>query len=462
VRLPRRAGDVAAWLGALLGPVLITAMLVPVRVSEQRDYVFIYLGLVAVLGVLRGLWPALVAAALSFLLVDYFFVSPVRTLTIADEQDLVNLVAFVTTAGLVGLLASQRRKALLRAEALGRDLRQTNSELARLNKEQARAAQAALTLARSQEQIRALQEVDRSRRELLANVSHELRTPLSTILTESTSSVTEADSSAELHRRLRTITDQAHRLKALVDDMLDLAVIEAGALELHFQPVRLADALQAAVERLHSKSPERRVDWNEQSAGVDVLADALADTRGDGSGLLTVLVLLATGMALLDAETAKLTSTVIPGETVFRLHDTYGFPLDLTADVARERGLTIDQAGFDAAMEAQRVRASAASKFGSEQRDSVKLSGKTDFLGYDRLNDTGVVTSLIFDGATIDALRPGQEGQVVLDHTPFYAESGGQIGDAGVLVGATARFTVPSSAKIRSNLSVCRPITALP
>jgi alanyl-tRNA synthetase len=87
---------------------------------------------------------------------------------------------------------------------------------------------------------------------------------------------------------------------------------------------------------------------------------------------------LTTGMALLDAATAKLTSTVIPGETVFRLHDTYGFPLDLTADVARERGLTIDQAGFDAAMEAQRIRASAASKFGSELPDSVKLSGKTD------------------------------------------------------------------------------------
>jgi alanyl-tRNA synthetase len=162
---------------------------------------------------------------------------------------------------------------------------------------------------------------------------------------------------------------------------------------------------------------------------------------------------LTTGMALLDAETAKLTSTVIPGETVFRLHDTYGFPLDLTADVARERGLTIDQAGFDAAMEAQRVRASAASKFGSEQRGSVKLSGKTEFLGYDRLNDTGVVTSLIFDGATVDALRPGQEGQVVLDHTPFYAESGGQIGDAGVLAGATARFTVRDTQKIGASFA---------
>jgi alanyl-tRNA synthetase len=162
---------------------------------------------------------------------------------------------------------------------------------------------------------------------------------------------------------------------------------------------------------------------------------------------------LTTGMALLDAEAAKLTSTVIPGETVFRLYDTYGFPLDLTADVARERGLSIDQAGFDAAMEAQRGRARAASKFGADLRDSVKLSGKTDFLGYDRLNDSGVVTSLIFDGALVDALRPGQEGQVVLDHTPFYAESGGQIGDAGVLVGGAARFTVRDTQKIGASFA---------
>jgi alanyl-tRNA synthetase len=167
---------------------------------------------------------------------------------------------------------------------------------------------------------------------------------------------------------------------------------------------------------------------------------------------------LTTGMALLDAETAKLTSTVIPGETVFRLYDTYGFPLDLTADVARERGLSIDQAGFDAAMEAQRVRARAASKFGSELRDSVKLPGKTDFLGYDRLAEKGLVTSLIFDGAIVDSLQPGQEGQVVLDHTPFYAESGGQIGDAGVLIGpgapgAAARFTVRDTQKIGASFA---------
>jgi len=157
---------------------------------------------------------------------------------------------------------------------------------------------------------------------------------------------------------------------------------------------------------------------------------------------------LSTGMALLDAEAAKLTSTVIPGETVFRLYDTYGFPLDLTADVARERGLTIDQAGFDAAMDAQRHRARAASKFGAGTRDSIKLSGKTDFLGYDRLTDHAVVTALIFDAAEVAALGPGQEGRVVLDHTPFYAESGGQIGDAGLLLGSATRFIVRDTQKI--------------
>ena len=162
---------------------------------------------------------------------------------------------------------------------------------------------------------------------------------------------------------------------------------------------------------------------------------------------------LATGMALLDAEAAKLTSSVIPGETVFRLYDTYGFPADLTADVARERGLTIDQAGFDVAMEAQRGRARAASKFGAELRDSVKLSGKTDFSGYERLADGARVTALIFDGAIVDVLKKGQEGQVILDHTPFYAESGGQIGDTGILKSAGARFTVRDTQKIGASFS---------
>jgi len=162
---------------------------------------------------------------------------------------------------------------------------------------------------------------------------------------------------------------------------------------------------------------------------------------------------LATGMALLDAETAKLTSSVIPGETVFRLYDTYGFPVDLTADVARERGYTIDQQGFDAAMAAQRDRGRSASKFGVALKDSVKLSGKTGFSGYDRLAGAGRITALIFDGAVVDSLSVGQEGQVVLDETPFYAEGGGQMGDSGTLSGASARFAVRDTQKIGASFA---------
>jgi len=157
---------------------------------------------------------------------------------------------------------------------------------------------------------------------------------------------------------------------------------------------------------------------------------------------------LTRGMALLDAETAKVSSSVIPGETVFKLYDTYGFPADLTADVARERGLSIDQAGFDAAMEAQRARAQAASKFGAELRDTVKLEGKTSFSGYERLADEGVVSGLIVAGALVPVVHEGQAAQVVLDHTPFYAESGGQSGDAGILVSGKARFVVTDTLKV--------------
>jgi two-component system sensor histidine kinase KdpD len=164
----RWAEQWGAWAGALFGPVIVTAILVNFSHQIQRDYVFIYLGLVAVVGVVRGLWPALVCAAISFLLVDYFFVPPVGTLTIADEQDIVNLIAFLVTAGLVGVLASRRRRALMDAEALTRQLREANTELVRLNKEQAEASSAEIRLTRSEQQIKSLQESDRLRRELLA------------------------------------------------------------------------------------------------------------------------------------------------------------------------------------------------------------------------------------------------------------------------------------------------------
>jgi K+-sensing histidine kinase KdpD len=268
----RAAERWVVWAAAVIGPALVTAVLVHLNTQSQRDYVFIYLGLVAVVGVFRGLWPALACAGVSFLLVDYFFVPPVGTLTIADEQDIVNLVAFLVIAGVVGVLASNRRRAQLQAEALTIRLRETNTELMRLNKEQSEAASSALRLARSEQQIRTLEESDRLRRELLANVSHELRTPLGTILTESTD-VTSTKTAAEVDRSLQTIAAEARRLKALVDDMLDMTVIESGALELDLVPLDLADAIGAAAQRLQRSSPGREVAWDAEASRVEVLAD---------------------------------------------------------------------------------------------------------------------------------------------------------------------------------------------
>ena len=268
----RRSEQWGTWMAAVLGPAVVTAVLVNFSHQVQRDYVFIYLGLVAVVGVVRGLWPALVCATISFLLVDYFFVPPVGTLTIADEQDIVNLSAFLVTAVLVGLLASRRRRTLLESEALTRQLRDANTQLVRLNKEQAEASSAEIRLARSEQQVKALRESDRLRRELLANVSHELRTPLGTILTESTD-VSGARSETEASAKLETIAAEARRLKVLVDDMLDMTVIESGSLELDLVPLDLADAISAAAERLHRTSPDREVEWDHDGARLEVLAD---------------------------------------------------------------------------------------------------------------------------------------------------------------------------------------------
>ncbi|HEY4887039.1 MAG TPA: ATP-binding protein [Candidatus Dormibacteraeota bacterium] len=260
------------WLVSIGGPLIVTAVLFRFSQQTQRDFVFIYLGLVAVVAVIRGLWPALLCAAISFMCVDWFFVQPVYTFTIADEQDIVNLLAFLAVAGVVGLLASRRRQALLQSEALARQLQEANTELIRLNKEQAEAASSALRLARSEQQIKALQEADRLRRDLLANVSHELRTPLGTILTESTD-LSNAETPAEARRTLQTIAAEGRRLKALVDDMLDMAVIESGALELDLVSLDVGDAIVAAADRLHRASPGREVDWNADDAHAAVFAD---------------------------------------------------------------------------------------------------------------------------------------------------------------------------------------------
>lgn len=263
----------AGYLAALVGPAILTAVLQPVGASRQRDYIFLYVGLVAVIGVLRGLLPALLAAAVSFVLVDYSFVPPIHTLTIADEPDLVNLAVFFGAAGIVGSLASNRRRAYLQAQHLTRQLQQLNAELTRLNREQAEAAQAAIRLARTEQQVTALQQLDRDRRDLLANISHDLRTPIGSILTDSTNMLRTQEMNASVRYRLEAIASEARRLNQLVSDMLDLARIEGGALQLTLEPVQVRDAIAAAAERLEHKSPDRPVRWEGREAAVSVLAD---------------------------------------------------------------------------------------------------------------------------------------------------------------------------------------------
>ncbi|HZF26293.1 MAG TPA: alanine--tRNA ligase [Steroidobacteraceae bacterium] len=157
---------------------------------------------------------------------------------------------------------------------------------------------------------------------------------------------------------------------------------------------------------------------------------------------------LATGMGLLEEAIKHARGKTIAGEAVFKLYDTYGFPVDLTADIARERGLSIDQAGFEKAMEAQRERARAASKFGVDLRSGVTVEGSTEFSGYEGIQDQGRVVEVIRDGAKVERLRAGEEGQVILDRTPFYAEAGGQVGDQGRLTAAGVRFDVVDTQKL--------------
>ncbi|HBP4496245.1 TPA: alanine--tRNA ligase [Escherichia coli] len=156
---------------------------------------------------------------------------------------------------------------------------------------------------------------------------------------------------------------------------------------------------------------------------------------------------LERGLALLDEELAKLSGDTLDGETAFRLYDTYGFPVDLTADVCRERNIKVDEAGFDAAMEEQRRRAREASGFGADYNAMIRVDSASEFKGYDHLELNGKVTALFVDGKSVDAINVGQEAVVVLDQTPFYAESGGQVGDKGELKGANFSFAVEDTQK---------------
>ncbi|MHA6196594.1 alanine--tRNA ligase [Pseudomonas wadenswilerensis] len=156
---------------------------------------------------------------------------------------------------------------------------------------------------------------------------------------------------------------------------------------------------------------------------------------------------LEQGLKILEQDLADLQGNVIPGEVVFKLYDTYGFPMDLTADIARERELSIDEAGFEREMEAQRERARSASAFGLDYNSLVKVDVDTEFLGYNATEGNAKVVALYKDGQSVEQLGEGEEGVVILDRTPFYAESGGQIGDTGYLQAGAVRFDVRDTTK---------------
>jgi len=153
------------------------------------------------------------------------------------------------------------------------------------------------------------------------------------------------------------------------------------------------------------------------------------------------------GMDILEATITSLAGEEIPGDVVFKLYDTYGFPVDLTADIARERGLTVDQQGFEEAMAGQRDRARAASKFSAIGKDGIKTDAESEFLGYERTEAKCEVVALFNDGKAVDKLNLGEDGAVILSSTPFYAESGGQIGDTGMISVGDHSFMVVDTQK---------------
>lgn len=258
---------------AVVGPILLTVALARLPRVDALAYVFLYLGIVASLGLTTGFVPALVAAGVSAVLTDFYFVPPVDTFSIARASDVAYLLIFFATAGALGSVAAQRRRSNIDARALSATLRDANVELERLYTEQAAAARTAVRLAQTQQQVSALRDADRIRRELLQNVSYELRTPLASILTGATVLLARTDLPGAVQHGLTGIVTQSRRLDRLVGDMLDLARIEGHALELHLEPTDVGDAARAAAEQLRQTRPERVVNVVTETGSLEAVAD---------------------------------------------------------------------------------------------------------------------------------------------------------------------------------------------
>ncbi|OAT24545.1 alanyl-tRNA synthetase [Proteus myxofaciens ATCC 19692] len=188
---------------------------------------------------------------------------------------------------------------------------------------------------------------------------------------------------------------------------------------------------------------------------IEVMAEAGEDLQRQQSIVEQVLKTeeeqfartLERGLQLLDEELVQLTDDILPGETAFRLYDTYGFPLDLTADVCRERNIKVDEEGFALAMEEQRKRARESSGFGTDYNEIIKVDTRSDFSGYESNEQTGTITAIFHNGQSVTELKSGEEGIIFLDKTAFYAESGGQVGDKGILTGKESTFEVSDTQK---------------
>lgn len=188
---------------------------------------------------------------------------------------------------------------------------------------------------------------------------------------------------------------------------------------------------------------------------IDVMADAGEELKRQQSMVEKVLKTeeeqfartLERGLQLLDEELAQLTSDVLPGETAFRLYDTYGFPLDLTADVCRERNIKVDEEGFELAMDEQRKRARESSGFGTDYNSLIKVDSRSEFSGYEHEEQQGTINAIFHNGQSVTELKAGEEGIIFLNKTAFYAESGGQVGDKGLLSGKDSQFEVTDTQK---------------
>ncbi|MFZ7277150.1 alanine--tRNA ligase [Avibacterium endocarditidis] len=188
---------------------------------------------------------------------------------------------------------------------------------------------------------------------------------------------------------------------------------------------------------------------------AEVMAEAGQEIKENQAHIEKVLRLeeeqfartLERGLALLDDALSQVKDGVLSGEVAFKLYDTFGFPLDLTADVCRERGITIDEAGFEREMEAQRQRAQSASQFGMDYNNVIRVDGSTEFEGYSESKSRAKITALFYEGKPVEQISAGKNAVVILENTPFYAESGGQVGDTGRLEGQDFLFNVTDTQK---------------